>query len=120
LQAYERLLLLLERISPEALTLRLQPNAASNAHLHAAIISAIRSEFEHNLSQQIYVPQAVWQQIVLAKNNVIRSINTIAMNIEPSNASMQLAQSILSEYVKTPPPTQQAIAMLKKEAAKLF
>jgi hypothetical protein len=120
LQAYERLLLFLERISPEMLILRLQPDSDTNARLHAAMISAVRSEFEHNLSQQIYVPQVVWQQIVLAKNNLIRSINTLAMETEPDNISKQLAQNILSEYVRTPPPTQQAIALLKKEAAMLF
>lgn len=120
LQAYERLLLFAERISPEILALRLQPEAPTNADLHAAIIAAVRSEFEHNLSQQLYVPQAVWQQITLAKNNVIRSINTLAMETPPANSSKQLAQRIIAHYVQTPPPTQQAIAALKKEAARLF
>jgi hypothetical protein len=120
LQAYERLLLFLERISPEALTLRLQPEAATNADLHAAIIAAVRTEFQHNLSQQIYLPHTAWQQIVLAKNNVIRSINNLAMETAPANSSMQLAQRILNEYVQKPQPTQQAIAMLKREAARLF
>lgn len=120
LQAYERLILFMERISPEALALRVQPETTTNADLHAALIAAVRSEFQHNLSQQLYVSQEVWQQIVLVKNNVIRSINTLAMETGPHNSSRQLAQRLIEEYVQTPPPTQQAIAMLKKEVAKLL
>jgi hypothetical protein len=120
LQAYERLLLFLERISPEALVLRVQPTAATNADLHGALIAAVRSEFDHNLSQQIYVPHKVWQQIVLTKNKVMSSINSLALETDPKHNSLELARRVISQYVKTPPPTQEAIAMLKKEAEKLF
>jgi hypothetical protein len=120
LQAYERLILFMERISPESLVLRLQRNASTNRGLHAEMIAAVRNEFEHNLSQQLYVKHEVWQQIVLAKNNVIRSINTLASETEPDNNSMHLAQQILNKYVKTTMPTQHAIALLKKETEQLF
>ncbi|GHT12407.1 hypothetical protein AGMMS4956_06970 [Bacteroidia bacterium] len=120
LQAYERLILFLERISPEALVLRLQAQNPTNANLHAALIAAVRSEFEHNLSQQLYVSQEVWQQIVLAKNDVIRSINALAMQTQPTNSSLQLAQLIVQEYVQQPQPTHPTIEMLKKETAQLF
>src|SRR5664279_4859418 len=54
LQAYERIILFLERISLESLLIRVSSPEMSAVQLHSAMLSALRSEFEHNLSQQIY------------------------------------------------------------------
>ena len=55
LQAYERIVLFLERISLESMLLRTSKPGMSAMQLHSALLSTIRSEFEHNLSQQIYM-----------------------------------------------------------------
>jgi hypothetical protein len=120
LQAYERLLLFLERNSPTSLVLRLQPQSRTNAELHAAVIAAIREEFEHNLTQQLYVSAALWEQFVLAKNKLMQDINSLTADAAPDNSSMQLAQKILNEYVRKPPPTKAIADALKREAARLF
>src|SRR5664280_2340373 len=55
LQAYERIVLFLERISLESLLVRVSSADMTAKQLHSALLNAIRSEFEHNLSQQIYL-----------------------------------------------------------------
>jgi hypothetical protein len=120
LQAHERLLLLLERISPESLVLRLRRPDTTNAELHSELIAAVRTEFEHNLSQQIYVSPELWRVIAMAKNSVLSCINTCAAPLSPADSSMQLAQKLLEWHVDNELPTTPAIQQLKKEVAKVF
>ncbi len=120
LQAHERLLMLLERISPEALVLRVRRPDTGNAELHAELIAAVRTEFEHNLSQQMYVSPELWRSIVLAKNGIISGINTCAQEVQPLESSMQLAQKLLEYQVTNELPTADAILQIKKEVARLF
>ncbi len=58
LQAYERIVLFLERISLESLLVRVSTTDMTASQLHTALLNTIRSEFEHNLSQQIYMSPA--------------------------------------------------------------
>ncbi|MDR3297099.1 MAG: hypothetical protein LBS94_02565 [Prevotellaceae bacterium] len=120
LQAHERLLLMLERISPEALVLRLRRPNTTNAALHGELVAAVRSEFEHNLSQQMYTSGGLWSAICVAKNGLISAINSCATDTEPGNSSMQLAQRLLEWHVNNELPTAAAIRQLKEEVARLF
>ncbi len=120
LQAYERILMLMERISPEALVLRLRRPDTNNVELHAELITAVRAEFEHNLSQQMYVSPELWRTVVLAKNGIISSINTCAIELQAKESSMQLAQKLIELQVSNELPTVDAILQIKKEVAKLF
>ena len=60
LQAYERLVLYLERISPESLLIRVNQPNLTNKKLQAKLLQNIRAEWEHNLSQQLYVSNNAW------------------------------------------------------------
>ena len=53
LQAYERLTLFLERISPNNLLGRVYQPGLSVREFHLELLSNIRSEFEHNITQQL-------------------------------------------------------------------
>ncbi len=70
LQAYERLILFCDRISPQALVYRLKQNGMTVGGLRTALLIAIQQEYEHNMAQQIYVSDKLWEIIVLAKNEV--------------------------------------------------
>ena len=48
----------------------------SAAQLHSLLLNNIRSEFEHNLSQQIYMTQQAWEVVKNARSNTIKIINT--------------------------------------------
>lgn len=79
LQAYERLVLLCERISIETLIYRLNTPGMEAIELRNALMIAIQQEYEHNLTQQIYISENLWQIIKLAKEqmqNIIGSVST--------------------------------------------
>ena len=76
LQAYERIVLFLERISIESLLLRVSNPDMTVGELQTALLSAIRNEFEHNLSQQIYMSPQAWEVVKNARSNTIKIINS--------------------------------------------
>ena len=121
MQAYERLVLFLERISPDNLLMRINRRDMTSQKLHSELLSVIRSEFEHNLSQQIYVSRESWEVIKNAKSSLINIINQAAKSIEPGSPSIKLSQTILESIMdKDDSPTDVAIDYIKKEIKELF
>jgi len=121
LQAYERLVLFLERISPESMIVRVnQPNMTAQK-LQTALLSNIRAEWEHNLSQQLYVSNEAWELTRNAKGNVIKLINICAEKLDPEAPSILFSQKILEMMVELEQhPTTIAIEQLKKEVGEYF
>ena len=74
LQAYERLTLFLERISPQNLLKRVSPISQEVEDYKSLIIQTVEQEYEHNLSQQIYVSDPCWRIVSAAKNSTIQTI----------------------------------------------
>jgi len=121
LQAYERLVLFLERISPESMIVRVNQPGMTSQKLQTALLSNIRAEWEHNLSQQLYVSNEAWELTRNAKGNVIKLINICAEKIEPDAPSIVFSQKILEILVDLEQhPTSLAIDLLKKEVAEFF
>jgi hypothetical protein len=121
LQAYERMVLYLERISPESLLIRVnQPNLTAKK-LQSNLLSNIRTEWEHNLSQQLYISNQAWSIVKNAKANVIKLINTCADKVEDDKPAILLSKLILESVVELDShPTNKAIEFLKKEVNDLF
>ena len=86
LQAYERLTLLCERIEIADLILRLKTPGSSASELQSALLVAIQQEYEHNLTQQLYVSEELWNILVLAKNKTM-DLLSLSFQSLPSNAS---------------------------------
>lgn len=121
LQAYERIVLFLERISPESLLVRNNNPKISNQDFQSILLSDIRSEFEHNLAQQIYLSSEAWVVTKGAKESLTKLINISAGNVNPEGPSLELSKAILENYVKTETsPIATAIEFLKKEVRQLF
>ncbi len=121
LQAYERITLFLERISIESLLMRLNQPGMKSMQLHTELLTAIRSEYEHNLSQQVYMSAKAWEIVKNARAQMIKIINTAAEKTDPSLPALELNRKILeniSDYSKS--PTQVAIDFLKDEIRELF
>ena len=76
LQAYERIVLFLERISPYSLIMRLHRPGMTVQQLQTELIRAIRDEFEHNLSQQLYMSSKAWGYVKTAKDETTKLVNT--------------------------------------------
>ena len=74
LQAYERLTLFLERISPQNLLKRVSPISQEIEDYKSLLTQTVEQEYEHNLSQQIYVSDPCWRIVSAAKNSTIQTI----------------------------------------------
>jgi hypothetical protein len=120
LQAYERLTLLLERISPQSLLIRISPHEITATAYHQELLSHIRQEFDHNLSQQIYVSHSLWEAIRGSKENLTRIINQAAEETENEVPAIILSNKIIEIYLNSNDQLiANAITILKKEFSKL-
>jgi len=100
LQAYERLILFLERIHPESIILRENVAGLNNQQLQQKLIVAIRNEFEHNLSQQIYVSPQLWVHIKNAKESIIQLVNAEALQLLATDSSLSLSKAIIESHMQ--------------------
>ncbi len=119
LQAYERMAMFLERTEPNQLILRLNDGSTPNADLRVLLISSIRAEFEHNLSQQIYISSDVWNKICNAKEETIRIINVSSGKLAPDASGIELVGAIL-EQTAGQSPIEAAMTALKEEIQLIF
>jgi hypothetical protein len=120
LQAIERMVLFLERISPDTLLPRLHRGGISSGQLHNDLLSTIRSEFEHNLTQQVYLSNEVWAEVKKAKEDLLRIINTAAGETGQQATGVHLSSKIFDIMIKEENyPHLAAIDSLKKEAREL-
>ena len=123
LQAYERVVLFLERISPNNILVRLSSAGQSAPDFHRLLQQEIRAEYEHNLSQQLYISGDAWTMVKEAKENVLTMVNRAYHGLQsPGQArGTELAKRILEGLMMDgAEPTAQALAVVKSEAAGLF
>ena len=114
LQAFERMTLYLERINPTKLLIRITPISSNKNDYENYIISQIEQEFEHNLSQQIYMSNDCWTIIVTAKNATIQMIRKANMS-ERVDSADKLREVILSDLMDKQTPSNAALSFLKNE-----
>ncbi|MCP3927678.1 MAG: hypothetical protein GY705_01090 [Bacteroidetes bacterium] len=121
LQAYERLSLLCERIAIPNLVFRLRKEGMTTQNLRIGMMLAIQQEFEHNITQQVYISEQLWQIIKIAREDTVDIINLVAENVDPNAPSGQYS-SALFEYLNEKKMTvlDQALLAIKKEAAILM
>ena len=121
LQAYERLSLFCERIAIPALLLRLQEREQTAGELKIALYLAIQHEYEHNISQQVYMSGALWDIIRQARDNSMQAIDAVSDIIEPEHSGRALSRALLDQAA---PSSNAGLAMalsaIKKEASLLF
>ena len=121
LQAYERIILYLERISPESLILRVNKRGYTSQQLQTELLNTIRIEWEHNLSQQLYVTQKAWEVVKNAKVNIIQLINVSADKVKGDSLSLNLSKAILSSVMdQNKINTVDAIKFIKEEMNQMF
>lgn len=121
LQAYERMCLFLERITPNNLLLRLVPSASNALELQHILLHEIREEFNHNLAQQIYISDEAWGHILNAMNEIVSVINQAAPEVESEAPASELAKKIFAQVInKETQPTTHALSFLKQEVQGVF
>ena len=121
LQSYERLALLLERMKPDSLLLRNQGKNLTAVQYRTILLAAIRSEFEHNLSQQVYVSGALWDAVRKAKEETAKIINLAAGKVGIDASGQDLATTILEIHVSlNPTPSDAALELLRCEVKEMY
>lgn len=118
LQAYERLSIFVERIHPRSLISRLYQAGLTNAQLQLLMIQHVQAEYEHNLSQQIYVSTEVWRTISSVKEQEMAMINTIGSQLNPDAPAKELTMRIMDNLVtvESITPVEIALEMINNEA----
>ena len=117
LQAYERLVLFIERITPGQLIPRVYDASTTVQDLQQAIIFNIRAEFEHNLAQQIYVSKNVWETVKNVKEQEINMTISVAKTLSPDVPAKELHARILDIILKANQelPTDVALHIINEE-----
>ncbi len=116
IQAFERMVLFLERIAPGNLLVRLNTGKLTARELQHVMIAEIREEYNHNLSQQLYISEEVWQMIKNTVEDIIAIINTSAAKLDGEAKSVELAKLIFAEMEKRDvDPVQETLKHLKAE-----
>lgn len=118
LQAYERIALFLERIAIPSLVVRVAPHSQDKSAYESLLIKSIETEFDHNLSQQIYMTDECWNIIKAAKSATIQMIRKAAMS--QTETADKLREDILNETMEKSSPSATALTFVKKEINDLW
>ncbi len=119
-QAYERLILLMERTSPFKLLSRFSSEDLTVPEYQLVLITAIRQELDYNLTQQLYISSEAWAVVRSTIEELIGIINTLGKQL-PNEASGRDLANLIIEYFKdneVSMPNGRAIHYLKQEAQK--
>jgi hypothetical protein len=121
LQAYERLTLFVERISLQTIIMRTHQTGMTARDLHTAMLQDIRAEFDHNVSQQIFVSPQTWTMIKAVKEETINIINYASSNLPPQATSLDLSKAIFEALAANDKnPHQVALQMIRTEVQQYF
>ena len=122
LQAYERVILFLERINPENMLIRLHISGMSADDLQRGILSEIRSEYQHNITQQLYVSASSWLILRKLKNDTIVMVNNATKSLPPNSSGIELSKAILNFMAENENdnPYDLALGVIKRDIQQLF
>jgi hypothetical protein len=121
LQAYERMTLFLERVAPQNLLIRLNNPGYSARDFQKVLLDEIRNEYNHNVSQQVYMGEEVWNQIRNAKEDLIIMINDSASQLPAEATSIDLSKKIFEAVMnKNVDLIAHALTELRKEIQQTF
>jgi len=121
IDAYQRAILLLERIHPNSLVMRHHNPGLPAMALQAKLLESIREEFEHNIAQQMYISPGTWEMVRQSKDETMKIINLAGQQMNATSVGMDLAAKIFEIVGEVGTlPTEIAVQALKKEVQELF
>ncbi len=121
MQAFERAVLYLERISPNNLLIRVYEPGLSSGEFHRELLNTIRSEYEHNVTQQVYMSNSSWAAVRQGRDELVKVINMAAERSGPNAPGAELSKHVFQIMMDEENfPVQKAIDQVKSEAYSLF
>ena len=120
-EAYQRAILLMERIHPNSLVMRLHNPGLPAKALQAAFLQSVREEYDHNVAQQLFVSPQAWQMVKNAKEETIKIINIAGNQMASTSTGMDLSGKIFELVAEIGQlPSEITVEILKKEVQDLF
>ncbi|XOV67812.1 MAG: hypothetical protein ACFHU9_01310 [Fluviicola sp.] len=119
--AYQRAILLMERIHPNSLIMRHNNPGMPAAAMQVTLLEAIRSEYEHNIAQQMFISQPTWDLVRKSKDETVKIVHLAGQHMEPTSTAMDLSSKIFELVGEIGEmPTDIAVRALKEEVQSLF
>lgn len=122
LQAYERMILFLERINPSNMLVRLHVAGMSAREMQNLILLDIRAEYQHNIAQQLYISPPIWNVIKKVKEDTISMVNSAVHGLPEQASAIDLSKVILTHMtnLNEENPYDVALALIKQDVQQLF
>ncbi|PSL48084.1 hypothetical protein CLV51_102946 [Chitinophaga niastensis] len=121
LQAYERMALYTDRITPQSLIGRIYQPGFSAVDMQISMVQNIKAEYEHNVTQQIYVSATTWEAVKTLKEQTISVINQVAIQLPPDAPAMELNKQILEVFMQAgESPAELTAQIINAEAKRLM
>lgn len=121
LQAHERLIVFVERINPANLLIRLHQPGISLQDLQAMLLNEIRSEYQHNIAQQLYISTATWNVVKQLKEDTIAMLNNGVKNLPGDATGVDLSRMVLQHMTGIENnPYELTLELIKKDIHQLF
>jgi hypothetical protein len=121
LQAHERLVVFTDRLNPSNLFLRLFRPGISAAELQSVILNEIRQEYQHNVTQQLYVSTENWSVLSKLKEDTLAMINNATAALPPDATGVDLSRKVLEHMAEVKDnPYELTLALIKKDIHQLY
>ncbi len=121
LQAHERLIVFIERINPSNLFIRVHQQGISLAELRATILNEIRAEYQHNITQQLYISTETWNVVKKLKEDTIAMVNNGAKSLPDEATGVDLSRKVLQHMAGIENnPYDLTLDLIKKDIHQLF
>jgi hypothetical protein len=120
-EAYQRAVLLMERISPNSLVMRIHNPGLPAKMMQAELLKAIREEYDHNVAQQIFISPKAWEMVRNSKEETIKIINIAGGQMSDISMALDLSAKIFEITAEVGQlPTEITTEFLKRELQELF
>jgi hypothetical protein len=121
LQAYERVVLFIERINPSSLLTRLNGTAYSAAELHHMAVQEVSTEYQHNITQQVYVSSRAWAVVRRLKDDTVNLLNSTLRGLPENSTGLDFSRALLTHLSQLDNnPYEVAGSMIHKDLEELF
>ena len=121
LQAHERLIIFVDRINPANLLVRVHQQGIALETLQAGILNEVKSEYQHNIAQQLYIDSETWQVVRKLKDDTVAMVNNAVQGLPTNTNGIELSKAILQHMATiSENPYDLTIELIKKDIYKLF
>lgn len=121
LQAHERMVLFIERINPVNVLVRIHQKGIEVGALQTLVVNEINAEYQHNITQQLYIDVKTWAVISKLKDDTVAMINNAVKNLPADASGIDLSKKVLQHMSQIEEnPYDLTIVMLKQSIQKMF